>query len=121
MGTAQKRYLVEWTPWDRVKAEAVKRGMPADGEVGDYVCIDAYERNRAFPSFSLARVFARKVLPNDTWSCPRIRRQVLVPNDHDDLGNRVEPMPTFETEATWEVFEDRPDPVEASPDWRDAA
>ena len=115
------RYLVEWTPWAKVKAAAEKRGMPADGEVGDYVDIDAYETSSVLPTFPAAVAFARKVLPDDTWKSTRIRRQVLVQNDHDDLGNRVRPMPSFETEATWEVFADSPDPVEATPDWTDLA
>lgn len=116
-----KRYAVEWTPWADVKAAAVKRGMPADGEAGDYVCIDDFERTDTFPTFDKAVKFARSIITKDTWNCPRIRRQVLVENDQDDLGNRVTAMPSYETEATWEVFEDQPDPVEDAPDWRDAA
>lgn len=118
---ASTRYLVEWTPWDVVKAAAIKRGMPDDGAAADYVDIDSFERSQVCLSFAAAVTFARKVLPNDTWASPRIRRQALVQNDHDDLGNRVEAMPSFETDATWEVFEDEPDPQEAAPDWRDAA
>lgn len=81
--------------------------------------IDSFERAEVCVSFEAAIAQARKALPEDTWGCPRIRRQILVQNDHDDLGNRVRPMPSFETEATWEVFSDQPDPVEAAPDWRD--
>jgi hypothetical protein len=118
---ATTRYLVEWTPWDAVEAAAIKRGMPADGEVADYVELDDFERTEVRNTFAAAVALARKVLPKDTWNCPRIRRQVLVQNDHDDLGNRVRPMPSFETDATWEVFEDQPNPVESSPDWLDCA
>jgi hypothetical protein len=117
---ATKRYLVEWTPWDAVKAAAVKRGMPADGEVADYVEIDDYQTERVFSTFAAAMKFASSVAEADTWRCPRIRRQVLVQNDHDDLGNRVEPMPSFETEATWEMI-DGSEPVEEQPDWLDDA
>lgn len=118
---ATKRYLVEWTPWDLVKAAAIKRGMPADGEVADYVTIDEYERNDGFGTFTEALSFARSVVEKDTWRCPRIRRQIIVPNDHDDLGNRVKAMPTFETDATWELIEGGADIDEATPDWRDEA
>ena len=111
---AAKRYLVEWTPWDAVKAAAVKRGMPGDGEVGDYVCMDDFTVDRIFPTFAKALQFARSIIAKDTWNCPRIRRQVLVPNDHDDLGNRVKAMPSYETDANWEVLIDQPDPIEAS-------
>lgn len=119
MAQEDKRYLVEWTPWVAVKAAALKRGMPADGSAGDYVEISDFDRGDVFPRFKAAVSFARSVAADDTWNCPRIRRQVLVPNDHDDLGNRVEARPSYETEATWEVFEDQPDPDESSPDWRD--
>lgn len=118
---ARKRYQVEWTPWADVHAAAVRRGMPPDGEVSDYVAIESFDRGRVFPNFGLALAFAKKVVPDDTWHCPRIRRQFLAPNDHDDLGNRVEPMPSWENEATWEVFEDAPAPVESAPDWLAAA
>ena len=118
----QTRYLVEWTPWADALAEAmadaVRRGLPIAGEVNLENC----DRCDAFHSFSAAVIFARKVLPDDAWRCPRIRRQVMVPNDHDDLGNRVKARPSYETEATWEVLEDQPDPDEKSPDWiEDAA
>ena len=116
-----KRYLVEWTPWAAVKAAAVKRGMPADGEAGDYVNFEDFDRSEALPTFVKALAFARGVLPEDTWGCPRIRRQILVLNDHDDLGNRVPSCPSYETEATWEIFKDEADPVEDKPDWLDYA
>lgn len=114
-------YLVEWTPWATVKAAACRAGMPDGGEVGDYVCFDDFTCSDEFSTFERAVVHARKVLPLDTWKCPRIRRQVLVKNDRDDLGNRVKAMPSFETEATWEISEDQPDPVEEAPDWLDFA
>lgn len=110
------RYLVEWTPWETALAAARKAGMPADGEASDYVTFDDYETARAFPTFPLALAYARKVEPADTWRCPRIRRQYLAANDTDDLGNRVRPMPDWETEATWEVMSDYV-PVESSPDY----
>lgn len=113
------RYLVEWTSWADAKAAAIKRGMPADGSVSDYINFENFDRADECASFKAAVAHARKVLPKDVWHCPRIRRQVLVQNDHDDLGNRVRPTPSYETEATWEVFEDLPDPVEETPDWRD--
>jgi hypothetical protein len=112
---AAKRYLVEWTPWDVVKAAAVKRGMPADGEVSDYVELDDYLKTETFSTFAKAVKFARSVIEKDTWRCPRVCRQVLVQNDHDDLGNRIEAMPSFETEATWEQF-DNVDLTERLPD-----
>ena len=115
------RYLVEWTPWDAVKAAAVKHGMPEDGSAADYVCMDDFTQADVFLTFAKAVHFARSIIGKDTWNCPRIRRQVLVSNDHDDLGNRVKAMPAYETDATWEVFEDQPDPVEANPDWLDEA
>lgn len=118
---AKKRFVVEWTPWDAVKGAAVKRGMPEDGSPGDYIEVSDFDLIRAFPSFGLALRFAKQVRPEDTWNCPRIRRQFLNPNDHDDLGNRTDPHPEWETEATWEVFEDAADPIEAKPDWLEGA
>lgn len=121
MSKQAKRYVVEWTPWSEVRAAAVKNGMPEGGEVSDYVAIENFAHERTFPSFGLAVRFARAVIEADTWHCPRIYRQVLVQNDHDDLGRRVKPMPSFETDATWEVFADEPDPTEAAPHWLDEA
>lgn len=113
-----KRYLVEWTPWADVLAAALKAGMAAGGEVSDFVDIDHFETSRVFRSLAHARSFAKDIA-SDTWNCPRIRRQVWVQNDHDDLGNRVSPRPDWETEATWEVFDDT-DPLtitDADPHW----
>ena len=117
----EARYLVEWTPWSEVTAAAIKRGMPDDGEPGDYVDFASFERGEVCETFESAIACARRVLLLDAWKCPRIRRQILVPNDTDDLGNRVTPMPTFETEATWEVSAGDPDPREEEPDWLAAA
>jgi hypothetical protein len=116
-----KYYLVEWTCWPDAEAAAVKRGMPANGSLSDYVHLEDYERSYESSTFDEAVAIARRVLPDDAWNCPRIRRRVLVPNDHDDLGNRVRPLPSYETEATWEVFDGQPDPIEANPDWLSAA
>ena len=111
------RYLVEWTPWADVHAAARQRGMALGGDVGDFVDIDEFEVTRSFRSLALAAAFAKDVVEPDTWHCPRIRRQIVIANDHDDLGNRVPARPDWETDATWEVFSDSPAPVESKPDW----
>lgn len=118
------RYLVEWTPWSEVHAAALKAGMvEGTDSASDFVEIDDFEVSRVFPSLALARSFAKDMLPVDTWSCPRIRRQAWVQNDHDDLGNRVDARPSWETEATWEVFDDTDilTIIDTKPDWTDEA
>jgi hypothetical protein len=102
----QHRYIVEWTPWADVYAAAAKAGMSSTGEPLDFVDPDDFEVAQPFNSLSLAARYASKVVASDTWHCPRIRRQVWVPNDHDDLGNPVSPRPDWVSEATWEVFDD---------------
>lgn len=119
MGTT--RYSVEWTCWADAEIAAKRAGMKAGGEIADFVYLGEFDRDRVFPSFALAAAFAKKVRPQDVWNCPRVRRQQLVENDHDDLGNSVQPMPSFETDATWEIFEDGPTPSESAPDWLAAA
>lgn len=117
------RYIVEWTPWADVHAAAVKAGMVNDEEVSDYVEIDHFEISKAFSSLARAASFASVILTADTWRCPRIRRQVWVQNDHDDLGNRVSARPDWQTEATWEVFDDTDIATitDESPHWTDDA
>jgi hypothetical protein len=106
---SKTRYIVEWTPWADVLAAATKAGMPPDGEVSDFVSIEDHDRqDREFASFADAEVHARSVIEADTWHCPRIIRQSLNTHDTDDLGNEVEPMTTWDDEATWEVFDDSP-------------
>ena len=113
------RYIVEWTPWADVYAAAAKCGMSSTGDPLDYVDPDDFEVTQPFESLSLAAHYAVNVVAFDAWHCPRIRRQVWVPNDHDDLGNRVSPRPDWSSEATWEVFDntDVNALTDDKPDW----
>jgi hypothetical protein len=117
MTNSQTHYLVEWTPWKAVRAAAMAEGWNPDegtASAADFVEIEDHTIHEEFPTFAAALRRARMVEIHDTWNCPRILRQVLLQNDHDDLGNTVEAMPSFETDAMWEVAEDT-DPVEAEP------
>lgn len=117
----RKRYLVEWSPWEAVKAAAIESGWTEADSVADFVTISDFDKQRVFPRFDLAVQFAKDVLPADTWGCPLIRRQFIAPNDRDDLGRNVEPMPAWETEANWEVGATETEYAESAPDWLEAA
>lgn len=112
------RYIVEWTPWDKVKAAAAALGWTDKDSAADFVEINDYRANRSFHAFAKAVTFARSVARADTWGCPLIHRQELVTHDTDDMGETIPPMLSWDTDASWEcAADDQPD--EAHPSYYD--
>lgn len=103
---SKTRYLVTWNDWSAAKAQAVKNGMPAIGEVPDYVDMGQFNNYVEFATFDEAVTFALKKHPDDSYGCPRVTREELVDDE----------FPYWEADAAWEVLPSEPSPVEANPD-----
>lgn len=84
----EQRYVVCWSDWKAMKADAKKAGWNEGASVLDFVIQEYFDRERAFPTFAAALAHAVKVQPLDTWNCPRIYRQTKVIT-RDDYGDEI--------------------------------
>lgn len=103
---SKTRYIAMWNDWTAAKAAAVKNGMPANGEVPDYVDMGQFNQYAEFPTFETAVAFALGKHPDDSYGCPRVTREELIEGEFEE----------WERDAAWEVIPSEPAPVEASPD-----
>jgi hypothetical protein len=102
----EQRYVVCWSDWKAMKAEAVKAGWQEPASILDFVIQEYFDRDSAFPTFAAALAHALKVQRLDTWNCPRIYRQSKSIT-RDDYGDEIA---SWDSEALVEVNVNDPTP-----------